>query len=155
MPLDIVNGDAVLVSIHFVTPQNACISREPCPSTGMRGFVRPSFFPPGAIEGVPHPPYLHPSPKKPVLLDTIPFWGFGSRSSPETSAHISGSRFPTPSFLASTFRRVYPPKWRLGPGCRFISLNTSQGAMRQETEALAPHTHLGIQLHPFVFHPKC
>ncbi len=31
MPLDIVNGDAVLVSIHFVTPQNACISREPCP----------------------------------------------------------------------------------------------------------------------------
>ena len=56
IPLDIVNGDAVLVSIHCVTPQNACISLEPCPSTGMRGFVRPSFSsPPGVIEGVPHP----------------------------------------------------------------------------------------------------
>ncbi len=36
LPVDIVNGDAVLVSIHFVTPGNACISQEPCPSKGMR-----------------------------------------------------------------------------------------------------------------------
>jgi len=30
MPLAIVNGDAGLLSIHFY-PENACISREPCP----------------------------------------------------------------------------------------------------------------------------
>ncbi len=73
MSLDIVNGDAVLVSIHFVTPQNACISRELCPQLGMRGFVRPSFFPPGAIEGVSASPYLHLSPKSQSCLIQFPF----------------------------------------------------------------------------------